>query len=106
MSERSYNQKCEKCGKVFVTKLTDPKTVCDKCLLVHKIKEKITQLITRHPYMAYGREMLVLLDEIETKLLKYRNLTYPDDPNCPFIDYFKQELRHIQNIKEKCHYRI
>ncbi|OGB61454.1 MAG: hypothetical protein A2Y94_13830 [Caldithrix sp. RBG_13_44_9] len=105
MSERSYSQKCEKCGEFFVTRVIDPKTICEKCFLMQRVKEKIYDLIQRHPYMAYGREMLVLLDEIETKLLKYINLTYPDNSNCPFLDYFKHELRHIQNIKEKCHYR-
>lgn len=110
MSGRYFNQKCEKCGEFFVTPVTDPKIMCDKCIIVQKVKEKFVQLITRqlitrHPYMAYGREMLILLDEIQTKL-KSLYLIYTDNPNHPFTDYFKSELNHIKNIKEKCHYQI
>lgn len=99
MSERSYSQICEKCGEFFVTRVIDPKTICEKCFLVQRVKEKIYDLIQRHPYMAYGREMLVLLDEIENKIAIHSTV------DSPLINIFKDELNHIKNIKEKCHYK-
>lgn len=59
--------------------------------------------------MAYGREMLVLLDEIEKKIrgISIVLLGYPFSENKGKLQvYFENELTHIQSIKQKCRFQI
>ena len=90
---RAYNQRCALCGKFFTAPIDNPTTICPQCEKKKQFQAYLRKIIIRHPYMALGREMLVLLGEISQKIGELH-----------LEANFKGELGQIQKIMERCRY--
>jgi len=88
---KSFVQICMGCGQKFVTSVENPKTYCEPCKAKLDAKKAIKIIFEKHPYMKHSREMLLLLEEFEKKIIENG-----------MVEIFSDELNEWNHIKEKC----